>query len=148
MLTHSIRLTNEAIIDPQWGCWLAQSWPLSGSSLPDNAENVRVTVFAAWHSLPKSNLSKTNHSAASLEEPPASSTSTGQWRNLIFFFYFYFLYKAWRGGKLTCAICSASSRWKWRDTSWPFSQLRMSGVLFSLQPTSCAHWCCLCCADE
>lgn len=33
-LTHSIRLTNEAIIDPEWGGWPAQDWPLSGSSPP------------------------------------------------------------------------------------------------------------------
>lgn len=34
LLTYSIRLTNEAIIDLERSCWLAQLRPLSGSSSP------------------------------------------------------------------------------------------------------------------
>lgn len=70
------------------GTELAIKWIFSSLG---HAENVRVTVFAAWHSLPKSNLKETNHSFASQEkswttvgEEGRATRHTGQERNLIF----------------------------------------------------------------
>lgn len=112
LLTHSIRLTNEAIIDPKWGCWLAQNWPLSGSSPPlamlkmsGSLCSLLDTVY--WRPICRRLITCL----------PPGRICEHLHRTVVKFDF----HKAWRGAKLTCAIFAASTTWEWRNTkeNWP-----------------------------